>query len=106
MTVPASAGRIIVPTPEYMHGSGSFQQICALEVTKSSSGLLQVSCGGAHTVVVSRQEGTVWAWGHGTSGQTGHGHADLVSLPKVVDALVHQHIDQASMRCHMSTLSA
>lgn len=56
--------------------------------------MLQVTCGGDHTVVLSRQEAQVWAWGRGTWGQTGHGHADLVSRPKLVQAVLHQRFEQ------------
>lgn len=56
--------------------------------------MLQVSCGGDHTVVLSRQPGQVWSWGRGTWGQTGHGHADLSSLPKLVQALEHLRFEQ------------
>ncbi len=61
---------------------------------------MQVSCGGDHTVVVSRQEGRVYSWGHGTSGQTGHGYDDLVSLPKPVDALSQHFIEQVQLCRH------
>lgn len=63
---------------------------------KSQDAMVQVSCGGDHTVVLSRQQGQVWSWGRGTWGQTGHGHADLVSLPKLVQALGHQRFEQVA----------
>ncbi|KAK9831792.1 hypothetical protein WJX74_009408 [Apatococcus lobatus] len=62
----------------------------------SGTAFAQVSCGGDHTVVLSREGGGVWSWGRGTWGQTGHGHTDLVSLPKMVQALAHHCVEQVS----------
>ncbi|EKX46605.1 hypothetical protein GUITHDRAFT_48927, partial [Guillardia theta CCMP2712] len=47
---------------------------------------MSVSCGGAHTVVVS-EDGRVFSWGLGANGQLGHGSRDNLTTPSVVQAM-------------------
>ena len=45
----------------------------------------EVSCGVAHTLVLSRDGLTVWSFGSGDSGKLGHGDTTKQMAPKVFD---------------------
>lgn len=55
--------------------------------------LYQVACGGQHTLVIGKQ-GRVFAWGHGSVGQTGLGRKETVNVPTCIQALEGQHVTQ------------
>jgi alpha-tubulin suppressor-like RCC1 family protein len=54
----------------------------------------QVSCGGDHTVLVTRA-GEVFTCGRGLWGQTGHGHVDNTCYLQRVEALAAVTVLQA-----------
>lgn len=74
---------------------------CALDACgNTAKGLLdeevyamQVVCGGEHTMVIS-QQGRVFTWGRGNSGQTGLGTTDTVTLPARLEALEDHCVTQ------------
>ncbi|KAF5282986.1 hypothetical protein FQA39_LY04857 [Lamprigera yunnana] len=46
-----------------------------------------VTCGSAHTLVLSKDGKTVWSFGCGDSGRLGHGEIAKIYRPKVIEAL-------------------
>ena len=56
----------------------------------------QVACGGEHTMVIA-QQGRVFVWGRGNTGQTGLGTTATINLPTRLEALNGQHITQVSV---------
>lgn len=55
--------------------------------------VLQLACGGEHTMVIT-QQGRVFSWGRGSTGQTGLGTTDTVTLPTRLQALQDHHVTQ------------
>ena len=71
-------------------GQSRFLPVLVRDLTNVGS----VSCGGSHTVALSRDGRTVWSFGSGESGKLGHGDTSRQYRPKVVDALEGMEFDQ------------
>ncbi|MCL7051380.1 hypothetical protein MKW94_016022 [Papaver nudicaule] len=56
----------------------------------------QLACGGAHVIALTRNDGKVFTWGRGTSGQLGHGDSTNCLNPKPVKLLETLFISHVS----------
>ena len=61
--------------------------------------VLQLACGGEHTMAIT-QQGRVFSWGRGSTGQTGLGTTDTVTLPTRLQALQDHHVTQVCRPCN------
>eukprot|EP00873_Tetraselmis_striata_P041803 jgi/Tetstr1/462067/TSEL_007137.t1 len=77
-------------------GLGDFSSQQSPMPVKALSGvpMVQICCGGDHVVALSRK-GEVYSWGRGTWGQTGLGSTDNTCLPRKIESLAGQRIQQA-----------
>ena len=66
------------------------------DIDESLFVMWQVACGGEHTMVIA-QQGRVFVWGRGNTGQTGLGTTATINLPTRLEALNGQHITQVSV---------
>ncbi|XP_047141184.2 probable E3 ubiquitin-protein ligase HERC1 isoform X1 [Hydra vulgaris] len=67
------------------HGDSSIQRVPTL--VRSIDAASQVAAGCSHTVVLSKDEMTVWTFGAGDNGKLGHGNTKMEYYPKIVVAL-------------------
>eukprot|EP00298_Acanthocystis_sp_HF-20_P012413 c19874_g1_i1.p1 GENE.c19874_g1_i1~~c19874_g1_i1.p1 ORF type:complete len:923 (+),score=410.30 c19874_g1_i1:48-2816(+) len=68
------------------HGSEDPQRTPKMIPGLHDQDIIQIECGHRHTVALS-SEGSVFTWGHGGSGQLGHGDTSFQSAPRLVEAL-------------------
>eukprot|EP00698_Gefionella_okellyi_P001339 TRINITY_DN11287_c0_g1_i1.p1 TRINITY_DN11287_c0_g1~~TRINITY_DN11287_c0_g1_i1.p1 ORF type:complete len:803 (+),score=100.74 TRINITY_DN11287_c0_g1_i1:39-2411(+) len=85
------------------HGSTSHQLTPRLVASLHRETMVQVACGGAHTVALS-ESGLVFSWGRGSNGRLGHGDEHTRLIPTLIEALsAHQLPDDADMETDEST---